>query len=113
MVDVTDTGDVAGPAGEEYLVRLRNPYRGLMRERHLGIDGDGANRRVRAEDVEEFGVEDLKERWCRVGGVEELCDGVLTEGTVNAEDVEREGIDELCDGRRWCTMDEDEATSTV
>ena len=95
VVDVADARHVASPAREEYLVRLGDPYRSLVRERQRGIDGDGANFRVRPEDVEELGVEDLEEGWGRVGGVEELCNGVLAEGPVNAEDVEREGIDEL------------------
>ena len=95
MVDVADARHVASPAREEYLVRLGDPYRGLVRECQRGIDRDGANFRVRPEDVEELGVEDLEEGWGRVGGVEDLCNGVLAEGPVNAEDVEREGIDEL------------------
>ena len=40
-------------------------------------------------------MEDLEEWWGRAGGVEEVGNGVLAEGAVNAEDVEREGIDEL------------------
>ena len=55
----------------------------------------GADGRVWPEDVEELWVEDLEEWWGRAGGVEEVGNGVLAEGAVNAEDVEREGIDEL------------------
>lgn len=95
MVDVAETERTAILAGEEHLVRLRVPNRCLVREREPRVSRDGADRGVRPEDLEEPGVEDLKERWGRVGGVEELSDGRFAEGPVNAEHVKREGIDEL------------------
>ena len=94
MVDVAEA-QRAIPAGEEHLVRVRDPHRSLVREREVGVGSYGADGRVRAEDVEELRVEDLEEWWGRAGGVEELSDGVIAEGAVNAEDVEREGIYEL------------------
>ena len=94
MVDVAEA-QRAIPAGEEHLVRVGDPHRSLVREREVGVRSYGADGRVRAEDVEELWVENLEEWRGRAGGVEELSDGVIAEGAVNAEDVEREGIDEL------------------
>ena len=96
MVDVADPGHAAVLAGEEHLVGVGDPDRRLVRNREIGGGHDGADRRVGPEDVEELGVEDLEEGRGRVGGVEELGDGRLAEGPVNAEHVEREGVDELC-----------------
>ena len=96
MVDVAEAKRTAVLACEEYLVSRWDPYWGFVREREVGVRSDGPDRRVRAEDLEELRVEDLEEGRGRVGGVEELCDGVFAEGRVNPEDVEREGIDELC-----------------
>ncbi len=66
-----------------------------MSEGETWVGRDGADRRVRAQNVEERWVEHLKERWRRVCGIEELRNGGLSEWTILAQHSERSWVDNL------------------
>lgn len=96
MVDVAHPERAAVVAREEDLVRAGDPHGGLVRERERRVRRDGADGRVRAENLQEVLVEDLEERRAGVRRVEELVRRGLAERAVVSEDVECARVHELC-----------------
>lgn len=96
VVDVAHPERPAVVAGERDLVRIREPDRRLMREGKRRVRGDRPDRRARAEDAQERGVEHLEERRARVRRVEELRERALAERAVVPERGKGARVDELC-----------------
>ncbi len=95
VVDVAHPERPAIVAGERDLVRAWKPDRRLMREGKRRVRGDRPDRRARAEDAQERGVEDLEERRARVRRIEELRERALAERPVVPERGKGARVDEL------------------
>ncbi len=105
VVDVAHPERAAVVAGEEDLVRLRDPNWRLMGERECWVRCYCTDGRARAQDLQEFMMEYLEERRGGIRGVEELLCRGLPERTVYAENIELKRINKLWEQAQRMSID--------